>query len=333
MFDRLQGKTMNPCQELVSKVLVLDGSETAFGILRIFCHENHLIGLRTKAPDIAEIFNSNIGLGAILISEEALCDGADSLSLSKEIHQARPNLPIFLRRYDSDTLEGIPEEFQDVFTGAYCLSNLEPLKNLVQAHLFDAFYPADLVSGIKEAAKECVEREFKLVDVVSDTPYLVHDNIMGEFNCLISLESSWCRGYMMLQTDKDRMMQYIQGTKDPKNLSQVKEQDASALLIHLTNEIWGAINRKFISYGNELDAGAARVQVPLFIDPDKRYISFGCTKPQLCYRFEVNDEKGKFKPLDISMKLIFNLDWSPENFAQSEQVIDELIESGELEMF
>ena len=131
-FDILKDDFMNPCQELVSKVLVLDGSETAFGILRIFCQENHLVGLRTKANDIGELLNSNIGLGAILISEEALCDGSDSLSISMEIHKARPFLPIFLRRYDSDTLEGIPEEYKDVFTGAYCLSNLEPLKNLVQ---------------------------------------------------------------------------------------------------------------------------------------------------------------------------------------------------------
>ena len=36
-----------------------------------------------------------------------------------------------------------------------------------------------------------------------ETPYIVRDRIIfGEVFSLIPLESSWCRGYMMLQTEE-----------------------------------------------------------------------------------------------------------------------------------
>ena len=116
--------------ELISNVLVLDGNEEAYGVLKVFCQENQLVGFRASTESVGEVLKSNIYFGAILISEEAISSNSDSLALSYLIHLSRPDLPIFLRRYDSSDLEGISEKYRQVFTGAYCLSNLESLKNL-----------------------------------------------------------------------------------------------------------------------------------------------------------------------------------------------------------
>ena len=225
------------------------------------------------------------------------------------------------------------KKYQKIFAGAYCLSDLESLKNLVQEQLFDAFYPADLVQGMKDISEACVKRSFIGVEVQGDTPFLVHDKLMEDFNSLIALESKWCRGYMMLQTGKTELVDYIKANKTAVKATDLNGQDSNTLISVLTNEIWGSIRREFMGYGNELGAEANRTQVPIFINPANRYISFGTSKPQLCYRYHIVDINGVLEPLVITQKLIFNLDWSPENFELSEQTVDELIETGELEMF
>jgi len=324
---------MDQNMELMSNVLVLDGNEDAFGVLKVFCQENHLVGLRASSESVHEVMNSNIYFGAILISEEPVSNDTDSLELAYQIYLSRPDLPIFLRRYDSYNLDNIPEKYQNVFVGAYCLSNLESLKNLVQEHLFDAFYPADLVRGMKNISEECIKRSFTDIDVQGDTPFLVRDKLMEDFNSLIALESKWCRGYMMLQTGKGKLVDYIKASKTTIEASDINDQDSNTLISNLTNEIWGAIRREYMGYGNQLGADANRTQVPIFINPDNRYISFGTSKPQLCYRYHITDKNGLLDPLVISHKLIFNLDWSPEHFEVSEKTVDEFIETGDLEMF
>jgi hypothetical protein len=319
--------------ELISNVLVLDGNEEAFGVLKVFCQENHLVGFRASTESVNDVLKSNIYFGAILISEESISNNIDSLALSYQIHISRPDLPIFLRRYDSSNLEGIPEKYQDMFTGAYCLSYLELLKNLVHEQLFDSFYPADLVCGIQAVSEACVQNGFTDVEVQGGTPFLVRDKLMDDFNSLIALESKWCRGYMMLQVSKGSVVGYIEANKTGVAVNKINDQDSNTVISDLTNEIWGAIRREFMGYGNELQGDASRTQVPIFINPDKRYISFGTSKPQLCYRYHVIDKNGVLEPLVITHKLIFNLDWSPENFELSEQAVDEFIETGDLEMF
>lgn len=324
---------MEQNQTLVSKVLVLEGEPMVGGVLKVFFLENHLIGLRATASNIFDILESNIDLGAILISEDPIADGVNSLALSKKIHHSRPDLPIFLRRFEKETLDDIPYEYRDIFTGAFCVSQLQALKNLVQDHLFADFYPPELVSGIQLVARDCIEANFKEISIEQEPPFLVHDNIMREFNSLIALESKWCRGYLMLQVSEGSVGDYISNGKTSIPATGVASKDCSELITHLTNEIWGAINRKFIGYDNKVDENALRIQVPIYINPDERYVSFGTTKPQLCYHFRIADEHQNFSGLEITLKLVFNLGWSPENFELAEQAVEEFIESGELELF
>lgn len=319
--------------QLISKVLVIDGNETALGPLKVFCLETKLVGLRATASNLDQVLKHNIDLGAVLVSEEPVAKGIDSLELASHIHQKRPDLPIFLRRYDQSDLDGLDDRYSAVFSGAYCLSNLEAFKHIVQQQLFDAFYPQELVTGIQTAAKECITNMFHGTDVRSDVPFLVRDKIMEKYNSLIALESSWCRGYMMVQVRSGDMVSYIDNGKTRLAPTEVPEQDIQTLVSELTNEIWGAIKRDHIGYANEANSDSLRIQVPLFIDPDKRYISFGTTKPQLCYRYRIMDRDHVLDDLQIGLKLVFNLDWSPENYEQMQKELEHLIENGELEFF
>ncbi len=319
--------------QLISKVLVIDGNEAALGPLKVFCLEINLVGLRASPNTLDQVLAHNIDLGAVLISEEPVAKGIDSLEVAAHIHQRRPDLPIFLRRYDRSDLEGIDHQYASLFAGAYCLSNLEALKKVVQQQLFDAFYPRELVSGMEEVARACISNMFNGAEVRSDVPYLVRDKIMEKYNSLIALESSWCRGYLMVQIRRGDVVSYIDNGKTRLISSDAPEQDIQTLISELTNEIWGAIKREHIGYANLASSDSLRIQVPLFIDPDNRYISFGTAKPQLCYRYRIMDRDSVLDDIQINLKLIFNLDWSPESYEQMQQELDDLIENGELEFF
>jgi len=76
------------------------------------------------------------------------------------------------------------------------------------------------------------------------------------------------------------------------------------------------------------------VQVPIVINHLHRYISFGSQNPQLCFKYTLSDRSDpNAKPLAIYQRFVFNLSWSPEEFAENQVSVEDLVESGELEMF
>jgi hypothetical protein len=78
-------------------------------------------------------------------------------------------------------------------------------------------------------------------------------------------------------------------------------------------------------------SGLAQTQVPIIINHQRRYISFGSEDPQLCLKYNLiaND---KAEPVPIYQRFVFNLSWSPDQFSENPSV-ESLVDSGELEMF
>ena len=74
-------------------------------------------------------------------------------------------------------------------------------------------------------------------------------------------------------------------------------------------------------------------QVPIIINHLHRYISFGSDNPQLCFKYTLNESADAGHRLEIYQKFVFNLNWSPEDFAENLTSVDELVESGELDLF
>ncbi len=102
------------------------------------------------------------------------------------------------------------------------------------------------------------------------------------------------------------------------------------LLGEVTNLIWGAFKNRYV--GDAKSASSSQIQVPLIINHKHRYISFGTENPQLCFLYTLTDENTG-NTIRLYQRFIFNLSWSPEDFKEIVNDSNELVESGELELF
>jgi hypothetical protein len=312
----------------VSKVLVLDDCPAHAEAIKHFCDENNLIGLKVRKHRLPAVLRSNIDLGAILLGESYGGSPAESAAIALRIDALRPELPIILRRDERATLDDLPLALREVVCAAYVGSDMEPLRRAIDEYLFALDYPNALVRGITEITEARLGSLFRESTVSWDTPCVVRDQIIfGEVFSLIALESNWCRGYMMIQTAEQPLIellgreQMLDGTADFRDLN--------SLLGELTNLIWGAFKDRYLG---DAQAVRSQVQVPLLINHKQRYISFGSTNPQLCFKYRVTDEASG-RSVVFDQRFIFSLSWSPEDFNENTGDVDALVEAGELDLF
>jgi len=329
--------------QIVSKVLVHECNEQALTVLKDVCTKNNLIGLkvctgnntiglRDASNEINDVMQSNVDLGAVFLSEEKDLNGVSGIELCIKIHRTRPELPIFLRRNNSDSMDDLPLSVQEAIAGCYISDDVTKLHTLVDNYICSMYYPAELASGVIELAKDAFTSIIPGIDVRSDLPYLVKDQIIyGELFSLIPLESDWCRGYMMLQTTENEVLDLIRSGASHIDKAQPDSRDSNAILNEATNLIWGSIRSRYFT--NEINTDGLRTQVPIMVNHQRKHISFGSTEPQLCFKFTLHDPQMRFPDITLYQRLIFNLSWSPEKFEESEKAVDAFVDNGELEFF
>jgi hypothetical protein len=310
----------------VSKVLVLDESPEHLGAIKKFCDENGLVALKVRPGAVMNVLRTNIDLGAILLSETYGGSPGEAARVAAEIHAARPELPVIMRREGSANLEGLAEPVRRAVCAAYIANDMAALRKVIDERIFCLMYPNALLRGIAEIAQSVLATQFPDTRVSMETPYIVHDRIIfGELFSLMPLESAWCRGYMMLQTEEDPLLALSGHPDAPTGTSFRTVND---LLGEVTNLIWGAFKNRYLG-----DPGASSgAQVPLIVNHKHKYISFGTSNPQLCFRFTLSDASGT-RSSTLYARFVFNLSWSPEDFKEIPQTFAGLVESGELEMF
>jgi hypothetical protein len=199
---------------------------------------------------------------------------------------------------------------------------------VIEEYIFCLMYPNALLRGIAEITQAVLTSQFEKLTISMDTPYIVHDRmIFGELFSLIPLESSWCRGYMMLQTEEDPLLDLV-GREGTSN-STANFRSVNDRLSEITNLIWGSFKNRYI--GDERRSSAGQVQIPLIVNHKHKYISFGTENPQLCFRFTLDAISGQSSTLYA--RFIFNLNWSPEDFKEIAHDVADLVDSGELELF
>ena len=324
---------MEDKMKLVSKVLVLDGDAACHDKIKSFCDQVDLVGVKTPAENVMTVLRSNVDLGGIFISEtfDGKADGG--LLLGREIHAVRPELPIFLRRESIGSLEGLSDIDQKTFSAAYTVDHIDQLRAAIDGYIFALSYPNALVRGITEITKTALESQFKDLATEVATPYIVKDRlIFGEIYTLIPIEGSWCRGYMMLQAEEAGLMRLIKANKTHMQPEDAEDfRNVNGVLGEITNLIWGSFKNRYFT----TDAKSAYMsQVPIVINHLHRYISFGSQDPQLCFKYTLTDRSSeKSMPIEIYQRFVFNLSWSPEDFAENTVSADDLVYSGELEMF
>jgi len=317
---------MEDAARLVSKVLILEHDPAAIERLKAFCDGHDLVGLRAQADTVLAVLKSNVDLGGIFLSEEHGVAEAPGLALAHAIHQLRPELPIFLRQRDKAALA---ERDRNAVRAAYTTDTIDELAPVIEESIFCLVYPNALVRGIREISVSALQALFRDKLVLSEAPHVVRDRIIyGEVFTLIPLESSWCRGYMMLQTEEDAMRAAV-GLEDDDPSATFRELNNT--LGEATNLIWGAFKNRYINYN---DGAAHLTQIPIVINHRHKYISFGSQDPQLCFRYTLTDPaRPDAPPTQVHQRFIFNLAWSPDDFKENKTSVEDLFESGELELF
>ena len=312
----------------VSKILVLDNSAEHAPLIKRFCDENNLVPLKVRNGSVMSVLQTNIDLGGILYSEDYGGSATRNMEIAAKIHSTRPELPIILRREKHATLDDLSEQARHTFCAAYVAQDMVALRKVIDEYIFCLMYPNALLRGIAEITESVLKTQCKALNVYMETPYIVRDRVIfGELFSLIQLESSWCRGYMMLQTEEAPFIELLGGQAGG---STVTFRDVNDLLSEITNLIWGAFKNRYI--GDMGTRAAAQVQVPLIVNHKHKYISFGTENPQLCFRFTLTDpESGRSTA--IYARYVFNLSWSPDDFQEIPQEVAGLVESGALEMF
>jgi hypothetical protein len=315
-------------EKLVSKVLVLDDSAPHADVIKQFCDQNSLVGLKVRKNRLMSVLRSNIDLGAILYSENYGGSAEENAEIALKIHTVRPELPIILRRENAKSMDDVPEGLRRVFCASFTTEDMDALRKAIDEYIFSLSYPNALVRGISEITEGVLTSQFKDLSITWDTPYIVRDRVIfGEVFSLIPLESSWCRGYMMLQTEEDAILAIL--NSDPL-FPESNFRDVNSLLGEITNLTWGAFKNRYI--GDATAASGSQIQVPLVVNHKHKYISFGSENPQLCFLYTLTDSSTK-RSVKLYQRFIFNLSWSPEDFKEIVNDCDNLVDSGELELF
>jgi hypothetical protein len=285
------------------------------------------VPLRVRADSVMSVLGTNIDLGGILYSDTYGDSPEKTAEIAARIRAARPELPIIIRRNGAATLDDLPEQARRLYCAAYAASDMSALRKVIDEYIFCLIYPNALLRGIGEITAKVLTEQYKELRIGMDTPYIVRDRIIfGELLSLIQLESAWCRGYMMLQTEEEPFMRLLgRGAGTAVNFREVND-----LLSETTNLIWGAFKNRYIGDGRGV--AGTQVQVPLLVNHKRRYISFGSQNPQLCFRFNLSDEAGECRT-HLYARFVFNLSWSPDDFREIPQDITGLVDSGELELF
>lgn len=318
---------------VISKILVLDDELASLAVIKQLCADSHLQAIKPNMDSFAgvlDLLDANLDLlGGVLISENYSGPGR-GLAILRFIHNLRPELPIFLRR-DSNTVPLTSTDAQ-ALCAVFDLSNLEPLRSALEASIFSRNYPEHLIRGITEMSLSSLQSLFKNCSVNAEAAYLVNDNnIYGEIFSMMAIDSDWCRGYMMLQTDAEQMLDLLRSSAAADARAPIYE-DLNGLLAEASNLIWGAFKNRYVGNHDQIK-DLRQIQVPIIINHQRSYISFGTDTPQLCIKYSLtphNDPSAACAPL--FQRFAFNLTWSP-NLLDEHAAFEALVKAGELEIF
>ncbi len=319
---------------LISKILVLDDGLAHFDRLKTFCEDNGIVGIRPQhggRDAVMAILKSNVDLGGITLYEH-YGSKASGIDLAREIHALRPELPIFLRRDVLASVAGLEEKDAAMFRCAYTLNDLQVLRATLDDSIFNRIYPNDLVRGISEMTSASLAALFRNCDITVEAPYLVKDRVIyGEVCTLISVESSWCRGYMMLQATELTLLDLVRRGAGADG-EEMTFRDLNNVLGEATNLVWGSFKNRYVGPDDSKNA-LMQTQVPIVINHHRRFISFGSDAPQLCLKYTLRERTDSgMEPAAILQRFVFNLSWDPEEFKEN-TTVEALVETGELELF
>lgn len=312
----------------VSKVLVHDCSREHEASIKQFCDENQLVAVKSCSNNVLDVLRSYVDLGGVFLSADLDGEPGGGIALGEEIHRIRPELPIFLRI--NSEAENI-EDPKKAFCATYTIESIDTLKTIINEYIFCTYYPNALIRGIEEITCETLYNFFEGVDISVSAPYLVKDRIIfGELFSLIPVESCWCKGYMTLQSEESNVRTMLKAEKLSEEQDDIENfRVINDVLSEITNMAWGTIRNRFIS--DNCPVSDVKTQVPIIVNHQHKYITFGTNTPQLCFKYTISRPDNT--AFSLYIKFVFNLHWEPDKFSENQPSVNELVTSGELEFF
>ena len=131
----------------VSKVLVLDNSAADSDVIKQFCSDNDLIGLKVRKDALLAVLRTNIDLGGVLYSEDYGDTAEETAKIAAQIHAARPNVKQQVARGGDGLMPGADRDLVKVW-------------EKVNAPRFDAIMLKTKTVGV-EAKKDGIHVSFE----------------------------------------------------------------------------------------------------------------------------------------------------------------------------
>ena len=323
---------------LVSKMLVFEEDLGMQPQIKEFCEQHGLIAVKNNSYSAMKVLYSHIDLGGVLICEkshdssEGIHNGFD---LAVKIRKIRPELPIFMRRETAEDLSDQSEEVQSAIVGVYTASSMHKLAELIEQYLADTEYPISLIRRIEEVTMTSLKATFKNSTIKMALPYLVNDKLTyGDIVSLIPIKAPWFNGYMMFQSEEEPVVDFIRAAKTSIEADDPGFRDVMGLLSEISNMSWGGLKARLMSLYPVDYEDRHIIAVPITVSQYKEYISFGTDRSQLCFEYTIYDNEHNVPPMKLYQKMIFNIKWSPQEYREADDTcVEELVETGELEMF
>ena len=318
--------------KLTSQVLVLEHDTQCLAAIREFCAANDLQPLRVATEHALEVLQSGLDLGGVLLSEHFGQRPRAGLELAQRIHALRCELPIFLRRDNGCELQDIALPARRCVSAVYTLATLDLLRPAIQSHIFSLAYPNSVVRGVMEQSHKVLEHQFQPCQIELAAPVMAHERRMqGEVFTLIPIDNHWCNGYMLLQAPEHALHAWVKraaGEQSPSAAPAHGCQHLNQVLGETAHRLVSAFKNSFLHQGL---ARSRNSSMPVVIHQNQRYISIGSDNPQLCFKYTLSDPHSSICPLPLQQKLVFDLNWSPEVFAQDHSSADMWMRNGVLQ--
>ncbi len=323
----------------VSKILLLENDSTRADALEAFGAAHQLVCVPVRRDALAAALQTHYDLGGVLLGEDFGGSREAAAAVAVALEVERPELPIVLRRASREaTNDALPEALLRVPRASWYEGEPETLLAALDVHVFSHEYPDPLVDGITDMTFGRLRGLFPDLEVNWDTPSVVRDRIIfGEVLTLIPIETAWCRGWLLMQTEEMPLIELLPPRAGRDEASDFR--DVNGVLGELTNLVWGAFRNRYLgnaSNADGSDVGRAQVQVPLLINHRRRYLSFGSDNPQLCIKYRLTCP-ATGREVVIDQRFVFSLGWSREGFdetaAQAAAAAEVEQASGELELF
>ncbi|QGZ63761.1 chemotaxis protein CheX [Paraburkholderia acidisoli] len=322
----------------VSKLLLLESDEARAQAIARLCEQHHCVCVPVRRDALAAELKTHYDLGGVLLGEDFGGSHEAAAAVAVALQAERPELPIVLRLSAGTNSDDLPETLRDASRASWCDADDASLLTALDAQVFSHDYPDPLVDGITDMTFGRLRGLFPDLDVNWDAPSVVRDRIIfGEVLTLIPIETMWCRGWLLMQTEEAPLIELLPARPGRDESSDFR--DVNGVLGELTNLVWGAFRNRYLGNANgtsEAGTTRAQVQVPLLINHRRHYLSFGSDNPQLCIKYRLTCPNTG-REVVIDQRFVFSLGWSREGFdetaAQAAAAAVEEQESGELELF